>query len=257
LRDDFQSGNTQDAQISAVTGLKWNAHAGGPASVVRATPVSATPMYRVTRHPLKIVVFAACCLSLLAGESAFGQVLRGDAALGGWRDDKPGVRRLLTPQDLPAISKPTYGAAQVAPAREGARPKVPEGFSVELVTTDAHKPRVIRAAPNGDLFVADSMFNSVRVLRVPAGSARPEKDVVFASGLKQPYGIAFYPLGPDPRWAGKPTGEYEDFMTGFVLSDTQVWGRPVGVAVANDGSLFVTEDGNGTIWRVAYKGATP
>src|ERR1700704_184293 len=53
--------------------------------------------------------------------------------------------------------------------------------------------------------------------------------------------------------AGKPTGEYEDFMTGFVLSDTQVWGRPVGVAVANDGSLFVTEDGNGTIWRVAYK----
>jgi glucose/arabinose dehydrogenase len=53
---------------------------------------------------------------------------------------------------------------------------------------------------------------------------------------------------------GKSTGEYEDFMTGFVLSDTQVWGRPVGVAVANDGSLFVTEDGNGPIWRVAYQG---
>ena len=54
---------------------------------------------------------------------------------------------------------------------------------------------------------------------------------------------------------GKPTGEYEDFMTGFVVSDTQVWGRPVGVAVANDGSLFVTEDGSGTIWRVAYQGS--
>jgi glucose/arabinose dehydrogenase len=53
---------------------------------------------------------------------------------------------------------------------------------------------------------------------------------------------------------GKSTGEYEDFMTGFVLSVPQVWGRPVGVAVANDGSLFVTEDGNGTIWRVAYQG---
>jgi glucose/arabinose dehydrogenase len=52
---------------------------------------------------------------------------------------------------------------------------------------------------------------------------------------------------------GKPTGEYEDFMTGFVLSDIQVWGRPVGVAVANDGSLFVTEDANGTIWRVSYQ----
>jgi glucose/arabinose dehydrogenase len=41
-------------------------------------------------------------------------------------------------------------------------------------------------------------------------------------------------------------------MTGFVLSDSEVWGRPVGVAVAKDGALFVTEDGNGTIWRVTY-----
>jgi|ERR1700733_11253019 glucose/arabinose dehydrogenase len=51
--------------------------------------------------------------------------------------------------------------------------------------------------------------------------------------------------------AGKPTGEYEDFMTGFV--DKQDWGRPVGVAVAKDGSLFVTEDGNGTIWSVSHQ----
>lgn len=53
--------------------------------------------------------------------------------------------------------------------------------------------------------------------------------------------------------AGKPTGEYEDFMTGFVISEKEVWGRPVGVAVGQDGSLFVTEDGNGTIWRVTYQ----
>ncbi|TIT61474.1 MAG: sorbosone dehydrogenase family protein, partial [Mesorhizobium sp.] len=53
---------------------------------------------------------------------------------------------------------------------------------------------------------------------------------------------------------GKPTGEYEDFMTGFVASNGEVWGRPVGVAVAGDGSLIVSEDGNGTIWRVTYSG---
>ena len=41
------------------------------------------------------------------------------------------------------------------------------------------------------------------------------------------------------------------------LSDKQVWGRPVGVAVAKDGSLFVTEDGNGTIWRVRLSPADP
>jgi hypothetical protein len=52
--------------------------------------------------------------------------------------------------------------------------------------------------------------------------------------------------------SGKPTGAYEDFMTGMVASDNDVWGRPVGVAVGLDGSLFVSEDGNGSIWRIAY-----
>jgi glucose/arabinose dehydrogenase len=50
---------------------------------------------------------------------------------------------------------------------------------------------------------------------------------------------------------GVPTGQYDDFLTGFVLDSQSVWGRPVGVTVAHDGALLVTEDGNGTIWRVA------
>jgi glucose/arabinose dehydrogenase len=33
-----------------------------------------------------------------------------------------------------------------------------------------------------------------------------------------------------------------------------VWARPVGVAVAHDGALLVSEDANGTIWRVSYRG---
>jgi hypothetical protein len=53
---------------------------------------------------------------------------------------------------------------------------------------------------------------------------------------------------------GAPTGEYDDFMTGFVVDNASVWGRPVGVTVAHDGALLVTEDGNGTMWRVAYAG---
>ena len=56
---------------------------------------------------------------------------------------------------------------------------------------------------------------------------------------------------------GVPTGDYEDFLTGFVADDRGVWGRPVGVAVARDGALLVTDDGGGMVWRVAYaqKGA--
>lgn len=53
---------------------------------------------------------------------------------------------------------------------------------------------------------------------------------------------------------GKPTGEYQDFLTGFAASNQAAWGRPVGIAVASDGSLLVSEDGNGTIWRIAWRG---
>jgi glucose/arabinose dehydrogenase len=54
---------------------------------------------------------------------------------------------------------------------------------------------------------------------------------------------------------GVPTGEYEDFVTGFVVNDQSVWGRPVGVTTAADGSLLISEDANGTIWRVSYERA--
>src|SRR4051812_3921621 len=57
-----------------------------------------------------------------------------------------------------------------------------------------------------------------------------------------------------PMKDGKATGEYEDFLVGFVTKDGNVWGRPVGVAIAKDGSLLVTDDGSGTVWRVAYVG---
>jgi glucose/arabinose dehydrogenase len=49
---------------------------------------------------------------------------------------------------------------------------------------------------------------------------------------------------------GVPTGEYEDFLTGFVIDNDRVWGRPVGVAAGKDGALYVSEDSSGTIWRV-------
>ena len=54
---------------------------------------------------------------------------------------------------------------------------------------------------------------------------------------------------------GAATGEYEDFLVGFVTPEGDVWGRPVGVAVAKDGSLMVTDDASGTVWRVAYAGS--
>ena len=52
---------------------------------------------------------------------------------------------------------------------------------------------------------------------------------------------------------GKPTGEYEDFMTGFMVDNDTVWGRPAGVAVTREGALLITDDANGTIFRVTNR----
>ena len=57
---------------------------------------------------------------------------------------------------------------------------------------------------------------------------------------------------PFDKSTGKTRGEYEDFVTGFVTPEGQVWGRPVGLTVAKDGSLLISEDGDKTIWRVSY-----
>ena len=53
---------------------------------------------------------------------------------------------------------------------------------------------------------------------------------------------------------GKASGDYEDFMTGLVTDSGHVWGRPVGVAVARDGSLLVSDDGSRIVWRISYTG---
>ncbi len=62
------------------------------------------------------------------------------------------------------------------------------------------QPRIIREAPNGDLFVADQRTDVVRAVRVSRGGVTPLRDEVFARGMRHALGIAFYPLGSDPRW---------------------------------------------------------
>jgi glucose/arabinose dehydrogenase/cytochrome c2 len=52
--------------------------------------------------------------------------------------------------------------------------------------------------------------------------------------------------------SGEPSGEYEDFLTGFVVDDAHVWGRPVATAELADGSLLMSEDGGNVIYRISY-----
>lgn len=433
-----------------------------------------------------LTVIGCLLLATSALAQDAGNKLTGEAAFGDWHADRPGVRRHITAQDLPEpnIEESASNGADEAAMPDGAKPDLPQGFKAEMIASGIRNPRVVRVAPNGDLFVADSRANQVRVYRL-GEDGKPIEDSIFANGLQGPYGIAFYPSGDAPEWIyvanagsivrfpyrsgnleasgkpetivdgipadghwtrdiafspdgktlylsvgsssnvaedmgrapsgwvagqplgaawdteegranviafdpdgkngrifatglrncsgmtvqpatgalwcvvnerdrlgdnlpfeyattikegafygwpwyyigsnedprhagarpdldgkvtvpdvlmqahsaplniafytgddfpaeykgdafvalhgswnrgtrtgykvvrllfkeGKPTGEYEDFMTGFVVSDEQVWGRPVGVAVAKDGALIVTEDGSGTIWRVTY-----
>jgi glucose/arabinose dehydrogenase len=122
--------------------------------------------------------------------------------MGDWTTDAPGVRRRITSADLPApfATKSVDNGPKLVTRPEGAWPKAPTGFKVEEFAAGLQNPRLIRTAPNGDIFIAESRANQVRVLRAGAGAGKAESSEVFATGLTRPFGIAFYPLGPDPQY---------------------------------------------------------
>src|SRR5712692_3546545 len=375
---------------------------------------------------------AASCVFIprLALRFASAEESRRAVVFSDYRGQKPGTLHKITAADLPApyTTKSVDEGPRLVDRPQGAWPQVPEGFKVQLYASQLEQPRLIRTAPNGDLFVA----NTDAVIRFPyengrlkangpphlvvpdlpgggllrggghwtrdiafsldgkkmyisVGSRSNNNDTdnnpaefhradileanpdgtalrVFASGIRNAVGIAIHPqsgalwasvnerddlgdnLPPDyitqvqeggfyvwpwyyiggnqdPRHKGKhpelkdkvivpdvlvqphnaslemvfyeasqfppeyrgsifaaehgswnraartgyevirvpmksakATGEYEDFLTGFVTSEGKVWGRPVGVAVAKDGSLMVSDDGSNSIWRVIYTG---
>ncbi len=61
-------------------------------------------------------------------------------------------------------------------------------------------PRLLRVAPNGDIFIAETSENRLRVLRAADGAEAPAENEVFATGLNRPFGVTFYPPGPEPQW---------------------------------------------------------
>jgi glucose/arabinose dehydrogenase len=129
-------------------------------------------------------------------------VLVGQGALGDWTTDAPGVRRRITVADLPPpyATKSVDAGPRGISRPKGAWPKSPQGFTVTEFQTGLSNPRMIRTAPNGDLFVAESGPGRVRVLRAGDGAAKAETNQVFAEDLDRPFGIAFYPLGREPKW---------------------------------------------------------
>jgi glucose/arabinose dehydrogenase len=119
-----------------------------------------------------------------------------------FRYEAPGTTRKITVKDLPApfATKSADNGAELVARPADAWPVAPAGFKVEMYASGLENPRLLRTAPNGDIFLAEMEPGRIRVFRGLTSDGKAEQMQVFASGLKGPYGIAFYPPGPDPQW---------------------------------------------------------
>ena len=171
-------------------------------------------------------------LALCATSAAFAQktpaptdqppLLTGQSAFTDWNQQRPGVRHKITVGDLPAPNpaEAVDNGPNVVPRPITAFPIAPAGFSVTLyaggdstplersAATEHMKlsngtftePRYITTAPNGDLFLADSGAGKIIVMRGVRPDGKAAQLETSASGLDHPFGIAFYPSGPNPQY---------------------------------------------------------
>lgn|SRR5579872_1297530 len=119
-----------------------------------------------------------------------------------YRYERPGTVRHISIKDLPqpfATESATNGPKIVA-RPENAWPKTLPGFKVNLFASGLTNPRIMRIAPNGDIFLAETSVGDIKVFRGITADGKPEQVKVFATGLNTPFGIAFYPLGKNPEW---------------------------------------------------------
>ncbi|MGI8821100.1 MAG: PQQ-dependent sugar dehydrogenase [Chthoniobacterales bacterium] len=131
-----------------------------------------------------------------------------------------------------------YLGAHPDPRHKGAKPELAGKVIVPDVLVQSHSASLNLCFYEGQQFPAEYRGDIFAAFH---GS--------WNKKTRTGYKIVRVPLD---KSSGKSAGFYEDFVTGFVTPEGKVWGRPVGIAVAKDGSLLFSEDGNGTIWRVSY-----
>jgi glucose/arabinose dehydrogenase len=158
-------------------------------------------MTRTTNFVLPSLTLAALSLFGACSSGAQNRPLPQEP-FSDYRTQKPGATHKITPHDLPApfATKSVDNGPDEVPRPKDAWPQVPAGFKVELFATDLTNPREIRTAPNGDVFLAESKPGRIKIFRGITKEGKAEQTSVFATGLTQPFGIAFYPPGPNPQW---------------------------------------------------------
>ena len=119
-----------------------------------------------------------------------------------WQRQAPGAQHHFKVAELPKPfeTKSAGNGPQVVPAPTNAMLAVPPGFAVKLFAKGLSNPRLVRTAPNGDIFIAETGRNRIRVMRTADGADAPTENQIFAEGLHRPFGISFYPPGEKPQW---------------------------------------------------------
>lgn len=156
----------------------------------------------LTRSAIALAVMApALALAPAQGTQVASSAVPTSRVSPGAEDDKPGTRHWIRPDELePPVNEgdpeaPDFvNEPKLVDGPRGIKPKVPEGFKVRVFARGFVQPRVLRRAPNGDIFMAETGRGRVLTFADPdgRGKAKP-KTKVFAKGLDRPFGIAFYP----------------------------------------------------------------
>jgi len=165
------------------------------------------------------LILATLCTTAAAAQQP---LLTGQSAFTDWSQQAPGVRHKITLADLPQPdpAESVRNQPELIPRPDGAIPIAPPGFKVTLYAggdsaplqradNKEHmqrssgtftQPRIVRTAPNGDVFLADTGAGTIFVLRGATPDGKAATLEKFATGLDHPFGIAFYPNGPNPKY---------------------------------------------------------
>jgi glucose/arabinose dehydrogenase len=166
-------------------------------------PFPATRLLRTAAFSCAFLLLSS--LAARAADTPSGSqhpVLTGQSAFTDAFHESPGVRRHLTWADLPAPApeQSVDNGPSVVSRPATAWPVAPKGFKVDLYATGLDNPRLLRVAPNGDLFLAESETGKIKIFRGVGADGKPLQASVFATGLHQPFGIAFYPNEANPQY---------------------------------------------------------
>jgi glucose/arabinose dehydrogenase len=153
-------------------------------------------------HLARLSVAIVTLLGIGLSAQAADTIYQGKDAFGDYTRDAPGDWHKITVADLPApfASESSRNFPKLVPRPGDTLPKTLPGFAVSAFASGYNQPREMKIAPNGDIFLAESGAGRIHVLRAPAGASKPASDDVFAEVAERPYGIAFYPPGPNPQW---------------------------------------------------------